>query len=465
MMQRPWYWLALFAAAWFGLAPEASAEVWDREIAPGILFRMERQADPQLNIYGLRIDPRRLRVESEMARKTVYDATPTNGRDVISGMVRSHEAIGGVNGDFFQFGNDPGGDPMNLMVQDGELFSQPGKAGNRGFAVGWGPKAAWDLGAAEWEAHYSVNGGAPQAIQTLNARLVPGAVTLCLDSVGFVYAGPEVKEALMVRVQAGSYRLSPQGKIEGVVSAVSPLQGRMEIPKGEFVLTGAGPEADAFRALKPGDKIRVEVRVTGFDWKKIKQVIGGGPLLLKAGENVLPKRPIEFNDIRNPRTAMGRTADGNLWFVVVDGRQAMSVGVNMADLAEIMRRWGCVDAMNLDGGGSSTVNLFGLTLNRPSGGIERAVANGVLFYGSKPKAGNKKVTIRLPEGPLVVGKTAQVEVLEDGVPVPVAKVVFAAQGGGWIDQNGLLTLTKMGSVEIAVLVNGVITSVRSEVSP
>jgi hypothetical protein len=52
------------------------------------------------------------------------------------------------------------------------------------------------------------------------------------------------------------------------------------------------------------------------------------------------------------------------------------------------------------------------------------------------------------------GKTVRAEVVTDGVPVPVGRVVFAAPGAGWIDQTGRLVLTGVGKVEIATLVNG-----------
>jgi hypothetical protein len=78
----------------------------------------------------------------------------------------------------------------------------------------------------------------------------------------------------------------------------------------------------------------------------------------------------------NPRTGMGLSADRRtLYVVVVDGRQDDSVGAGLDDLANLMRDLGAHDAINLDGGGSSTLYVRdeGGVANRPSSGVERTV--------------------------------------------------------------------------------------------
>lgn len=454
--------IVLLTGLCIGLGRMAPAQVWDRPIMPGIVFRMEREKEPQRNIYGLRIDPRRVRTESALAKETIYDLSPNNGRDTVSGIVKEHEAIGGVNGDFFQFGADPGGDPMNLMVRGGELLSHP-ISDNRGFAVGWGYDSKVVMNAATWEASFTVNSGSPQPIQSLNSRADEGEVTLHTDSAAYIYAGKEVKTAFAVRVRAGAYRLGPNSMLSGNVVEVVPLKGRIRIAPGEFFLTGTGKAAEAIRTIKAGDTIRAQIQVTGFDWSKVSEVMGGGPLLLRDSKNLLLPGANNFNDTRHPRTALGQTADGNLWLIVVDGRQTMSVGASLAELTEIMRRWGCVDAINLDGGGSSAINLFGVTLNRPSGGVERAVANGILLFGERPASRERKITIRPLEKPLVVGQPIRLEVLLNDMPAPIEKTLFTAQGAGWIDQEGMLHPVKEGTVEVTVMVEGVVARAQLKV--
>jgi len=81
----------------------------------------------------------------------------------------------------------------------------------------------------------------------------------------------------------------------------------------------------------------------------------------------------------HPRTAAGQTGDGALMLLVVDGRQPESRGVNLQELAEIMRDLGAVQALNLDGGGSTALVVDGVLLNRPTGGTaEREVMSALV---------------------------------------------------------------------------------------
>jgi len=87
--------------------------------------------------------------------------------------------------------------------------------------------------------------------------------------------------------------------------------------------------------------------------------------------------------IRPPRTVIGNTADNKLILFVCDGRQSHSDGATMLELAQIMKALGCVNALNLDGGGSSAMVANGTLLNKPSDGSERAVASTVAFVKRK----------------------------------------------------------------------------------
>ena len=83
----------------------------------------------------------------------------------------------------------------------------------------------------------------------------------------------------------------------------------------------------------------------------------------------------------HPRTAAGYTKDGKLILLVVDGRQKESRGVSLQELATLMAELGCVEALNLDGGGSSTIVVNGVRLNRPAGGdAEREVMSALATF-------------------------------------------------------------------------------------
>ena len=90
-----------------------------------------------------------------------------------------------------------------------------------------------------------------------------------------------------------------------------------------------------------------------------------------------------FVAARNPRTLAGVTATGALLLVTVDGRRpGWSAGMSLADAARLMKSLGARDALNLDGGGSSTMVYGGRVVNRPSDRVgERPVGDGVFVGG------------------------------------------------------------------------------------
>ncbi|MEM9667035.1 MAG: phosphodiester glycosidase family protein [Bacteroidota bacterium] len=114
----------------------------------------------------------------------------------------------------------------------------------------------------------------------------------------------------------------------------------------------------------------------------VRDALSGGPVLLRDGRlHVTADAEVFFGtsipDI-HPRTAAGTTADGALILMVVDGRQPASRGVSLDELAQLMRAAGAVEAVNLDGGGSSTLVVDGLLINRPTGGtVEREVMSAL----------------------------------------------------------------------------------------
>ncbi len=110
-----------------------------------------------------------------------------------------------------------------------------------------------------------------------------------------------------------------------------------------------------------------------------------GPLLLY-GDTVLPLRTDRtFVTHRHNRTAVGIRRDGTVLLVVVDGRHPAAAGMSLFELAETLRYLGCVEALNLDGGGSSTLYVEG----RPHGGIVNYPSdNGRFDHGGERTVNN-----------------------------------------------------------------------------
>lgn len=173
------------------------------------------------------------------------------------------------------------------------------------------------------------------------------------------------------------------------VGAVSSSSGS-SIPMNGAVLSayGAGARLDAVRAMAHGDTIRVLLAATAPSGVEARPslLIGGWPRILRNGVNVAPdaattEGTISRNaEVRHPRSAIGFSRDStHLLLVTVDGRQATSVGATLVELAGLMLRLGAWDAMNFDGGGSTTMVVDGKVVNRPSDATgEREVGNALV---------------------------------------------------------------------------------------
>ena len=118
----------------------------------------------------------------------------------------------------------------------------------------------------------------------------------------------------------------------------------------------------------------------------VETAIAAAPVLVRDGRAAVATEAEVFwgsHANRHPRSAVGLAADGAVWLVVVDGRQPLSRGVTLEELAEILLGLGAADALNLDGGGSSTLVVRppggpAVRLNLPTGyDVQREVANAV----------------------------------------------------------------------------------------
>ena len=153
------------------------------------------------------------------------------------------------------------------------------------------------------------------------------------------------------------------------------------------MIRGRGSAATVINTLQVGDTITISP-TWQFGNLSVdpQQVISGNPKIL--GDGVVLDTESERGDASqlHPRSGVGYSDNGNkVYFCVVDGRSLISDGVRTSVLADIMRYAGCTDAMNVDGGGSSTLYTSALGIrNKPSDGTERADGNALFVVSSAP---------------------------------------------------------------------------------
>jgi hypothetical protein len=212
----------------------------------------------------------------------------------------------------------------------------------------------------------------------------PDPVLVCTDPSELVLFTPDYGSR--TAPAAGGFEVVVRS---GVVTA-RRAGGRSRIPRDGYVLSGSG-DAASFLRSGAGAGTRPEVDLSLRAGRRRLRpeafggVVSGGPLLLRRGRAVRLRPeagdlPASYFVTRGPRTLAGVRANGDLLLVTIDGRApGISAGVTLPEAARVMRRLGARDALNLDGGGSTTMAVGNRVVNRPSDrGGPRAVSDALV---------------------------------------------------------------------------------------
>jgi hypothetical protein len=349
-------------------------------LAPGVVHRFELRPEGPWAIHVVEVDPRACGV----SLGSVKGLDRLEGVETTRAMAARSDAVVAVNADFFRA--RPFGVVEGPQVAGGEVVAAEGSHGpsvsarfatpQGVFGVTRGGVPFVGLGAVEGRA-WSRAGGL--ALARVNAP--PGADSL----------------ALYTRF-AGDWTPVDSGAVELVLRVVRPSRAAgdtavavavrvdtraagVAIGDGVVVLAGRGGAGAALRRTAAGDTVRWTLPVRGAPGP-VAELVGGFPLLLVQGRPVLDRVPSirpAFALERHPRTAVGLRADGTVLLVVVDGRQpGHSAGMTLPELTGLLLELGAVDALNLDGGGSTTLVVRGRIVNRPSDPVERPVTNALV---------------------------------------------------------------------------------------
>ncbi len=201
---------------------------------------------------------------------------------------------------------------------------------------------------------------------------------------------------------------------KGVVQAFKNNAGNSTIPRNGYVVSVSGIARDILiqQRIKVGQKLKIVKRVTSVGeivgdkerqwvartaeaYEQSEDITNGVPQLIKNGRVDITweqeKTTKAFVETRHPRTAVARLKDGKFLMITVDGRTESSGGIGLQDLAEYLLSLGAVDAMNLDGGGSTTMFVDGKVVNHPSDKEgERKVSDAILVTPRKPAENGRK---------------------------------------------------------------------------
>jgi exopolysaccharide biosynthesis protein len=175
------------------------------------------------------------------------------------------------------------------------------------------------------------------------------------------------------------------------IAQIIDKKGSNKIPQDGYILSASGTiREELLDLIKSGTKIKIFGRhssptdsMPSSAYGRAEDIVGGVPQLIKDGKIEITweqeKSSKSFVETKHPRTAVAKLKDGKFLMVTVDGRSEESGGIGLEDLAKILLELGAIDAMNLDGGGSTTMFLDGKIVNHPSDKEgERKVSDAIL---------------------------------------------------------------------------------------
>jgi exopolysaccharide biosynthesis protein len=370
--------LALVALAASALALAAPAQAQPTTLFPGVTYEQGVQFTPHGPV-AIRV-VRGPKPVGLFRLRTVLSNETVLARETVSAMQRrlaTQATMVGVNGDFARFAD---GKPSGIMLRDGVLVSPPN--GQRSSA-GIGLDGVLDVRRVSFRGTWRGT-GQRRAVHELNDA--PGKNGIALFTSDWGTRTPQVPNSYSVVLTPFPPSVPNTDLVAPVASGAR--DARVRIAPGMAVLVARGNAAAKLEAeAAVGTTVTLRL-ILQPDWATVADAIGGGPVLVRDGKPVYrANEAFEVTQIapRHPRTAIGQTAEGRIILVVVDGRQAgYSVGMTTFEMALTMTRLGAVRAMQLDGGGSSTLAFDGTVLNRPSDGRERPISTALMlqYYGA-----------------------------------------------------------------------------------
>jgi hypothetical protein len=377
--------LAIAALAWLasGCPRETAIELGKPEkVADGVqLYRLDDPGllDPPgpVAVQILRLDPAKVDLRSALARDRVMQL------ETVPEIAARAKAVAAVNAGFFTVRN---GDPAGVLELRDELVSDsPLTRGAVGIVREPGKPLSliFDRVSASLTLSYAIGRETvTQEINGVDTTRVRGQLMLYTPRFG---PDSDMADTGVEWQLAGS----PLRVIER-----RPNAGRTRIPKDGVVLSFGGTVLPTgLERLDAGQEVSVQTQFRPLlgtrpeQWVRAQDIVGGAGLLVHHGKPITDWKAEQlragFDTERHPRTLIGTTRGSAIWLVTVDGRNPpVSLGMTFAELTNLALKLNLVDALNLDGGGSTTMVVKGTIVNHPSDATgARKVSDALIVVG------------------------------------------------------------------------------------
>ncbi|GAB98053.1 exopolysaccharide biosynthesis protein [Kineosphaera limosa] len=346
--------------------------------------RIDRTTTGPWRVNAITIDPKR----SNLKLRTTYGPT-LMAPETTSALSAYAGARVAMNASFFNINAPAGlrGDPVGLAVSAGTVTSEQTGTGAEHNVLIDADRGRLRMGQFTWRGYVEDRKtGKRRTLAGVNRTpRVPAACT-----------GENPDAAACAGTKGELVRFSPRYAAatpggpgaeavfgpDGCLVRVSSTRGT-RLSSAQFSIQGTGDRAAQILREAPGSCVRFDEGVYTSSGEKLglnKDTYGvtGRYRLVRDGKVISNTGTAQLSG-RHPRSIIGRKADGRIMLVTIDGRRTTSVGASLVEAARVARSLGMVDAVNLDGGGSTTMVINNRVINTVSGSAQRAVGDALVL--------------------------------------------------------------------------------------
>ncbi|MEH2408947.1 MAG: phosphodiester glycosidase family protein [Nostoc sp.] len=366
----------------FGLSPQVSTvanpnrliidirpdPLEERDItwAPGLRWRQHyvNLGTDRFPVVWLEVNPRKF----GLTLKPMW-ASPNGlaGTATLIQTAQRYLAVAGINGGYFNRNNRL---PLGAIRRDSQWLSGP--ILNRG-AIAWNDSGQFYFGRLTLEETLITANNQRLPILFLNSGYVQSGIARYTPAWGLTYTPLTDNEIILVVQKDQITEQLPGDKVGGMA---------VPIPQDGYLLTLRANAASAASQLPIGSAVSISSVTAPADFSRYPQIIGAGPLLVQNRQIVLDAKGEKFSNAfiaeKAIRSGICTTATGTLMITATHNRVG-GYGPNLAEHAQLMQLMGCVDALNLDGGSSTSLYLGGQLLDRSPSTAAR-VHNGIGIF-------------------------------------------------------------------------------------
>ncbi|MBM7649324.1 uncharacterized protein YigE (DUF2233 family) [Bacillus ectoiniformans] len=442
--------LVLMMGSLFSLGESAHAAVKERfTVTPGVEYHKDQfdYYSKKMSSDVMTMDLTRPEIKVEAGVPNPINTLATVSARAKVDSRNGHSVVGAINASFYHFASRM---PAYLVAENnkvstygvisagsGEYMSVPAA-----FGVTADGKAQADT--FDYVSSFEVNG---MSMPVASVNKVRGSEEAIVYTPSFSYPTTRTNTAGMEIIVSTLSNPVDSGELgkptTGIVQEVRSYgQGDSVIPHNGYVLSiQGGAKASRLAGVKAGDRISLTIDVDSR-WKNSQFMLASGPLLVQDGKANLTMDANSYRaKSREPRTAVAVDQTGKrVFFVTVDGRQpGFSEGMTLLEFAHYLASLGAHSAINLDGGGSTTMvtrrlgDLYPTVMNSPSGGSQRSISTILQAVTTSPAGVPLRMIVAANHQSALIGSTIIVTPkLQDSfmkdVPFPEDQVKYTVEG-------------------------------------